>query len=390
MFVLFAQATPLRAVLATILLTAAIVSPVAAQRNTGRVSTADFGEFGAIYTVDLSDDGSQAIFAGFGEPDVAYVIERGPHGWGRSAVLPAGWSLIYGVSVAISDDVAVVCAPEDDSAAGWLSGSARVYERDASGWVLTQELAPHDAAPEDAFGTSVAIDDDRLVVAASHALARYGDGAGAAYVFERDADGWGETRKLEPSSPGWSFGSFGYATAVQGDTVVLGSPGSGDVGTLAGSAFVFERGTSGWTEVAQLFASDATPNRRFGSRVAVDGDRMVVGSGSNAPAVYVFERTDAGWVETAKLALPLGDHSSGYGSALSLRGDRVLVGARNDGVAHLFEYRTGSWNRSLTIGSPDGLWGFGTGIVLGDGMAVIAASGTGLEATGAAYVFELE
>lgn len=384
-----ASAAAVRVSLLTVAVGALFLPRAQAQREVGRVSAADFGQPRPIGTIDLSDDGNRAIFAASGSPYEAYVMERTTHGWERAAILPAGWSVFYETSIAIGDDVAVVGAPEDDSAAGWLSGSAFVYERGPSGWTRTQELAPHDAASEDGFGSSLALDGDTLVVAASHALVRYGDGAAAAYVFERGAGGWVETQKLVPSSTDWTFGSFGFATALQGDTLVLGSRGSSDAGTLSGSAFVFERGPSGWTEVAQLVASDAEPGTRFGNTVAVDGNRLLVGAAGSSPAVYVFERSGGAWVETAKLQPSVTSHVSSWGSALALQGDRALIGARNDGAAHLYTHVAGSWKRAHLFVSPDGLVGFGRGVALVDGTAAIVAPGPNYLGLGTAYVFDL-
>jgi len=127
---------------------------------------------------------------------------------------------LFGSSVAVSGDFAVVGATDDDDA-GSNSGSAYVFDRDHGGaneWGQVAKLSASDAAAGDRFGRSVAISGNTAVVGSG--------GVGSAYVFERDQfDQWTEIKKLTGSgTPG---GSFGGSVAISGDYVVVGAaPGS--------------------------------------------------------------------------------------------------------------------------------------------------------------------
>ena len=84
---------------------------------------------------------------------------------------------------------------------------------------------------------------------------------------------------------------FGSAVAISGDTAVVGSPHHNHGGCPEGyewcsfgAVFVFERNHGGpdrWGEVAELEPEDVSRNDYFGSSVAIDGDVVVVGSGSS-------------------------------------------------------------------------------------------------------------
>ncbi|MCH8010105.1 MAG: FG-GAP repeat protein, partial [Chloroflexi bacterium] len=101
------------------------------------------------------------------------------------------------------------------------------------------------------------------------------------------------------------------AVAISGDTIVAGASGEdggvGDPLDKAGAAYVFQRdegGAGNWGEVTKLTASDAQADDRFGFRVAVSVDTIVVGAhledgGAGDPvlntgAVYVFQRDEGG------------------------------------------------------------------------------------------------
>ena len=84
--------------------------------------------------------------------------------------------------------------------------------------------------------------------------------------------------------------NFGYAVAVDGDTVVVGAVGESSNATgvngdqtnnsapAAGAAYVFTRTGGAWSQQAYLKASNTGANDYFGYAVAVDGDTVVVGA----------------------------------------------------------------------------------------------------------------
>jgi hypothetical protein len=87
------------------------------------------------------------------------------------------------------------------------------------------------------------------------------------------------------------------------------TPGGAD----AGSAYVFVRSGTAWTEQAHLTASDGAESDRFGYSVALSGDNAVVGApyddtpaGFNAGSAYVFVRSGTTWTERAHLTPPTG------------------------------------------------------------------------------------
>ncbi len=87
---------------------------------------------------------------------------------------------------------------------------------------------------------------------------------------------------------------FAEAVAIDGDTMVIGS-GSHDHGggSSNGGAYVFARSTPGgsdWTEVTEVLAGDSAAGWIFGRSVGVSGDTIVVG----APGATAGAISDAG------------------------------------------------------------------------------------------------
>ncbi len=113
---------------------------------------------------------------------------------------------LFGVSVAVAGDTAIVGAYLEDTG-GSDTGAAYVFQRDQGGpgnWGEVTKLTASDAQDGDLFGWSVAVSGDTAVVGAfrEDAGGDFFSNFGAAYVFERNQDGpnnWGEVKKLTAS-----------------------------------------------------------------------------------------------------------------------------------------------------------------------------------------------
>jgi hypothetical protein len=242
---------------------------------------------------------------------------------------------VFGSSVAVSGDTAVVGARYESSNATGVngnqtnnsasqSGAAYVFVRNGTNWIQQAYLKASNTGSDDNFGWSVAISGDTIVVGApfedSNATGVNGDqtnsnaaDSGAAYVFVRSGTNWSQQAYLKASntggpSPGESVGdTFGWSVAVSGDTVVVGANGEDSNATGAngdqnsnsaigsGAAYVFVRAGTNWSQQAYLKASNTggqTPGESygdaFGESAGVSGNTVVVGAhleDSNATGV---------------------------------------------------------------------------------------------------------
>jgi hypothetical protein len=184
---------------------------------------------------------------------------------------------IFGYSVAASGSTAVIGAYQDDDS-GSNSGAAYVYTRSRGIWSQQQELTAAGGVAGDAFGRSVAVSGDKLVVGAP-----WDDGigigtdSGSAYVFSRSGATWSQQRKLTAADAA-AYDDFGFGVAVSGDTVVVGALRGLTMGSPTGSAYVYARSGGTWSQQQKLTAADGAAGDDFGISVAVDGATALIGA----------------------------------------------------------------------------------------------------------------
>ncbi len=231
-------------------------------------------------------------------------------------------------------------------------------------------LKPSNTDDGDAFGLSVSLSGDTLVVGAygesSAATGVNGNEAdnsaplaGAAYVFVRTGGSWVQQAYLKASNSEAGDG-FGVSASISGDTLVVGAPGedsfaagvNGDetnnAATSAGAAYVFVRAGSTWSQQAYLKASNTERADSFGFSAFVSDDTIVIGayredggaagvtgvngdesdnSMSRAGAAYVFVRAGDSWSQQAYLKAPNAEADDEFGRFVSVSGGTVVVGS---------------------------------------------------------------
>jgi len=273
----------------------------------------------------------------------------------------------FGNAVALSGDTLAVGATGEDSAATGIggaqddnsatnSGAVYVFARDPAG--VWSQQAYIKASNTGAFGRSVALDGDTLVVGASSE----DSAGGAVYVFTRDAGGvWSQQAYVKASNADRGD-MFGYSVSISGDTLAVGAVKEGSAATgidgdqndnslaIAGAVYVFTRDVAGaWSQQAYVKASNTGEIDAFGASVALSGDTLAVGAmfedsratgingdqASNnaefAGAVYVFTRDGANvWTQQAYIKASNTGETDDFGIALALSGDTLAVGADNE------------------------------------------------------------
>lgn len=291
---------------------------------------------------------------------------------------------LFGTSVAVDGGRIAVGASSTDLERDDV-GVVYLFETDADGGVESvATLKATDGELADAFGTSVALSGDSILVGAPGVvLSELNEGA--AYLFERDGEGWSQVARLRRETVGKND-MAGAAVALDGRVAVVGAPGADAAGTDSGVVLVYERGSDGWEKSAALTPESA--GERFGSAVAVEDDRILVGASGNVPAkdsagsAYLFERSQERWRQAARLMPSDGTGGDGFGDAVSLAGSRALVGARfadldgsDEGAAYVFEQRADGWKEvgKLTAPEPSDRDQFGHAVALGGNMALVGA-----------------
>ena len=310
----------------------------------------------------------------------------------------------FGRSVAIDGETMVIGAASDFDN-GDFSGSAFIYTRTggANGtWSLQQKITASDGAAHDNFGNSVSIDGNTVVVGAYVNSFSSPSREGRAYVFVRNGTTWTQQQKLTASD--FTFGDyFGVTTDISGDTVVVGALSDDHTNKVnAGSAYVYVRNGTTWTQQQKLIASDPATTVQFGMRVAIDSNTIVIGApydddlGSFSGSVYIFARNGTTWTQQKKLnsnaAQGIGNYDN-FGSSVDIHGDTAVLGAIGAGNGEVHVYtRTGTnWFLQQKLSASDGVLfdSFGQSVAIYDDVVVIGAVGDddNGDRSGSAYVF---
>ena len=312
----------------------------------------------------------------------------------------------FGHAVAISGDTVVVGAPYDDIATSVNQGSAYVFVRSGGSWSLQAKLTAADGAASDGFGHAVAISGDTIVVGADGDNAATVD-QGSAYVFVRSASTWSQQAQLT-AADGAASDYFGSSVAVSGDTVVVGAWGD-DVGANAGqgSAYVFVRSGTSWSAQQKLTAADGAASDYFGSSVAISGGTAVVGAPNDdvgaredQGSAYVFVRSGTTWSEQQKLTADDGVAGDYFGLSVAVSGNTVVVGApwkivgvkADQGAAYVFTRSGATWSQQAQLIGANGAAGddFGYSVAISGAAVLVGAYGADVNPNadqGSAYLF---
>jgi hypothetical protein len=304
----------------------------------------------------------------------------------------------FGCYVSLSGDTALVGAWLDGDN-GYHSGSAYVFIRNGTTWVQQAKLLPSDGKEEDLFGWSVSLDNDTALIGA-YWDDENGDKSGSAYVFTRIGTTWAQQAKLF-TLDGATMDYFGYSVSLSGDTALISAPLDDVNGDASGSAYIFTRTGTTWTQQAKLIAADGAIGDNFGIRVFLAGDTALIGASADDDvrgSAYVFTRTSNTWTQQAKLLASDGQSDDFFGWFVSLSDDTALIGAPGDsdygdssGSAYVFTRTGTTWTQQQKLLPSDGYtWDyFGYAVTLSGDTAIVSApqDDDKGEDSGSAYVF---
>lgn len=324
----------------------------------------------------------------------------------------------FGSSVAVSGDTLLVTAWFESSNATGVdgdpnntgaaqSGSAYVLVRDGDGWKQQAYLKPDDTTAADFFGARTDLEGDTIVIGALHeGLYEESTGTsrpGAAYVYTRKGGVWSQTQRLGGALQDGSD-MFGGAVSLDLDTLVIGAPWESTGGNQTGAVYIYQRNGSMFSEVQKIKSSKPTPNARFGSSAALDGDRLVVGAPDDPPphartgSAEVFVRRGGMWVPSQFLQPSTLGPAANFGYAVAVRGDRLAIGAprtaaypgsltpTEPGEVYVFEAdgEGDGWKQTARLVAPfprNTDW-FGLSLALTDAALIIGAPGDASGARG--------
>ncbi len=264
----------------------------------------------------------------------AYIFTRTGTIWHQQQkLLPADGvtDAQFGINLELDGTTALIGANRDDDN-GPRSGAAYVFTTDGVTWTQQAKLIASDGAPEERFGIDLGLEGDTALIGSESD--DHGAYSGSVYVFTRSGTSWTQQQKITPDD-GAAVDWFGFAISISGDTALFAASQDDDLGANSGSAYVYVRNGTTWTQQAKLHAVDGQANDHFSEQaVALDGDTAVIGSyldddsGADSGSAYVFTRNGTTWTQQQKLLASDGEKDDYFSYwAVALQDYTVLIGA---------------------------------------------------------------
>ena len=279
----------------------------------------------------------------------------------------------FGNALALTDTIAVIGAPSDETDAGPDAGSVYTYFRDGTNWVQKARLSPNDVYPGDNFGAAVALSADTLVVGAPSDDS-LGWQSGAVYVFSRSGDAWIQEARLYPDQV-QSYSYFGSVISICGDTILIGKP-STNARVSEPEAYIFIRKEFTWEFQATLIPNDRLVPDHYGGAVGLSGNTAIVGPSLNGGA-YIFVREGDQWHQQAEL---FEFDLAGVLQSVAIEGETALIGLTDhltqSREVYIFARNGTNWTRQAKFAPPTGVEDsfFGYSIALFESKALISSS----------------
>jgi len=317
--------------------------------------TATNGEFG-VY-VALSGDGNTALIEAPGT--AVWVFTRTGTSWAEQQMIP---SPAYNASTnpdSVDFDGGVALSSEGTEAliggrdGGGDAGGAWIYTRSGTAWSPLPVINPpaDESGTGSSFGAAVALAGQgttALIGGYQDGVHTNGSSTGAAWVYTLSGGTWTEQKKLDdpPGTSGGVLPQFGWSVSLSddGSTALIGGPNDNNE---YGSAWVYTRSGSAWTEQQQLTSptDENTPviGANFGDAVSLSsaGTSALISGGSDGytnstgsvGAVWLYTRSATGaWGESQKIVPTDESGKGGFGGSVALSGDgsTTIVGGDND------------------------------------------------------------
>ena len=283
----------------------------------------------------------------------------------------------FGKALAINWHALFIGAPNGGPKDSAQNSTGVVFEADATNGAyqhgpLTRTLPlPASVAPGAQFGTTLALENDTLLVGAlAGGPGPNVQGSVFVYTFNNATQTWGYTQELQPPAADVQFQmAFGAQVGISGDYAVVDSPFFSNGGTSqAGAVFVYHRVNGTFSFVQRLMAAPPASFDNFGQTLAIaNGGNYIAVAGINT-GVRLFRLNGTTFVGDGAIAL-----SGPQFAPLAMSNVGLLVGTPSDARVRRFT-RAGAnnWVLGGTLTGPANQ-AFGESLALQDSNVLIGA-----------------
>jgi FG-GAP repeat len=245
----------------------------------------------------------------------------------------------FGYSVSISGNYAIVGAWLDVGPFGADAGSVSIYQLTGGTWILMNKITDATGGSGDVFGQSVSISGNYAIVGSNGDDIGGNINQGSASIYQYNGSSWVLMQKITDAT-GTLADNFGQAVSISGNRAIVGASLDDEAYTDQGSAIIFQYNGSNWVQIQKITDGDARAGDNFGNAVSIDGNNVVVGaslddnlSGSvNNPkqgSASIFWYNGSNWIYVQKLMDDAGKAQDKFGNSVIVSGNYAIVGNFN-------------------------------------------------------------
>lgn len=252
-----------------------------------REATGTGGQTGAAY-VFVNNNGTWTLQAKLAPQDATHNLDFG-----------------FGVNaVSISGNTIAVGAPRapDSTAASILPGAVYVFTNNGGVWNQQAHIVPDDPQVFE-LGSSLSLQGNTLLVGAPGTSVAGLSEVGAAFIYTRVNGAWTQQARFEPAID-TQDALFGTGVSLDGSTAAVGAPG-------IGIASVFTQSNGSWTLQQQITGPVLNPDSDFSTSLKVIGDVLLIGAYEDfrssdelqTGTAFVYRRGGSTWTEQNDLRM---------------------------------------------------------------------------------------
>jgi FG-GAP repeat len=185
----------------------------------------------------------------------------------------------FGYSVSISGSYVIIGAFLDDVGANTSQGSASIYARFISTWTLQEKITDATGASNDYFGTSVSISGSYAIIGAEGDDVGANIDQGSASIYKREGTSWVLMRNVTDVAGEVNDG-FGISVSISDDYAIVGAMNGKGINGSQGTAYIYLRVGFGWQLLQRISDPGSAGPENFGISVALEGNtkRFVIGA----------------------------------------------------------------------------------------------------------------
>jgi len=254
---------------------------------------------------------------------------------------------------------------------------------------IAQKLKFKAAVPQSGsnFGSSVAISNSTMAVAAGLTTVGAAANAGRVHIFTGSGASWTEQTSITIPSPAASDRA-GYqpnSIALEGTTLAIGNVYNKE------SVYVYTGSGSSWTLQQVVSSTTGAQYNTFGKAIALSGDTLAVGAdySSMNGRIYLFKRTGSAWAKEGEFT---GSYEEYLGGSVDIDGDTSVAGATTTnnykGAAYVYTRSGSTWTQQQVVSATDAAIGdyFGMSVGISSNTLAVGAPYR-VSGTGGVYIF---